>query len=456
VLDVHLDAVRSLRAHVRRRVKRDAASRAAILIALRRAHPGARIIAFTSHSATAEGLYGVLRRERSVALLTARGARTAGGPRARADVIAALSGVPSARAHDDISLVLATDLLSEGVNLQGASVVVHLDQPWTPAGLDQRVGRAVRMGSKHACVHVHGIAPPPGAERLITLERRMTKKRSEQSEAGRPAREWEELRTVAKEWNVAQFAGVQNSVHAAAQNYVQHAEGREANTAFPLVATVRAARSGFIAAIEVQNASTILCGSPGAGGRWCVSDSPGLVAQLARAAGTRPMKSDVAFESAARAAVDRWLAARFARESAGETAQSSHGRRRLLVRLDTAIRGASVHGRAPLAGRIVRVRALIDQAISAGAERILDDLARGDTPTLESLLAACEARLAGRAARAASTAKRAPGVTRALLLLVTAGYCCDDIPDRSASSFAVNRCPSEIRSSSIAIASTES
>ena len=83
--------------------------------------------------------------------------------------------------------MITTDLLSEGVNLQGASVIVHLDVPWTPAGLEQRVGRAARMGSRHACVHVHGIAPPAAAERLLTLERRLARKRAEQVEAARAA-----------------------------------------------------------------------------------------------------------------------------------------------------------------------------------------------------------------------------------------------------------------------------
>ncbi len=417
VLDVHLGAVIALRAHVRPRVARDTTARAEILVALRRAHSGARIIAFTSHAATAEALYGALRRERGVALLTARGARTAGGSRPRADVIDALSGVARARAHDDISLVLATDLLSEGVNLQGASVVVHLDQPWTPSGLDQRVGRAVRMGSAHVRVHVHGIAPPPGAERIIALQHRMTKKRSEQIEAHRPAHEWEVLRAAVRDWNTTQFDGVRNSVRVAVQNNVQNAEGRGTRIRRPLVASVRAARSGFIATVDVQNATSLLCGVPGAGGRWRVSDSPGLIAQLVNAVQSRSMKSDGRFESAARAAIDRWKAARYARESIGNAADGSRGRRLLLARLDAAIRSASVHTRAPLAGRLVRVRALVDQAISAGAERILDDLARGDTPTLESLLAACEAKLSATATRATPATNRAPGITHALLLL---------------------------------------
>ena len=49
-------------------------------------------------------------------------------------------------AHERVTLLLATDLLSEGVNLQDASVVVHLDLPWNPARLAQRLGRVRRPG----------------------------------------------------------------------------------------------------------------------------------------------------------------------------------------------------------------------------------------------------------------------------------------------------------------------
>jgi superfamily II DNA or RNA helicase len=42
--------------------------------------------------------------------------------------------------------LVATDLASEGLNLQRAGVVVHYDIPWNPVKLDQRNGRAHRIG----------------------------------------------------------------------------------------------------------------------------------------------------------------------------------------------------------------------------------------------------------------------------------------------------------------------
>src|SRR5688572_10824059 len=79
---------------------------------------------------------------------------------------------PRVRA-ERIDLLLSTDVLSEGVGLQDASVVVHLDLPWTPARLEQRTGRIARLGSRHATVAVYAIAPPASAEAPLDVERRL-------------------------------------------------------------------------------------------------------------------------------------------------------------------------------------------------------------------------------------------------------------------------------------------
>src|SRR5262249_42506879 len=114
-----------------------------------------------------------------VAELTARGARTAGGRLSRRDVLAQLApscgADPTPRA-ERISLLLATDVLSEGLDLHGASVVVHLDLPWNPARLEQRVGRVRRMGSPHSTVFAYALAPPASAEHLLRVEARLRAK----------------------------------------------------------------------------------------------------------------------------------------------------------------------------------------------------------------------------------------------------------------------------------------
>lgn len=110
-------------------------------------------------------------------MLTAEGGMVAGGRITRGETLARLapsaSGAAPPREAERIDFLLSTDLLSEGVNLQDASVVVHLDLPWTPARLEQRVGRSCRLGASHAMTSVYAIAPPVASETLLAVERRL-------------------------------------------------------------------------------------------------------------------------------------------------------------------------------------------------------------------------------------------------------------------------------------------
>src|SRR6185295_10879772 len=106
---------------------------------IRRTHPSVPIVAFSQYATTVAGLFRVMRRRPHIAMLTGNGARVAGGSITRHEAISRFapraSGAPAAREAERIDLLLTTDLLSEGVNLQDAGVVVHLDLPWTPARL---------------------------------------------------------------------------------------------------------------------------------------------------------------------------------------------------------------------------------------------------------------------------------------------------------------------------------
>ncbi len=89
---------------------------------------------FTGAVATARDIAGVLR----CAVLTSRGAQ----PRNAIDAFR----------RGSIDRLVATDLAAEGLNLQRAAVVVHYDIPWNPVKLDQRNGRAHRIGQKRPSV----------------------------------------------------------------------------------------------------------------------------------------------------------------------------------------------------------------------------------------------------------------------------------------------------------------
>ncbi len=88
---------------------------------------------------------------------------------------------PSALATD---VLIATDLLSEGLNLQDADRVVHYDLPWSPARLAQRVGRIDRLGSHHARIETVTFLPAAPIAGALALERRLSTKGRLQRAAG--------------------------------------------------------------------------------------------------------------------------------------------------------------------------------------------------------------------------------------------------------------------------------
>lgn len=346
----HVDAVRALRARVSPGVATDALARAGLLRRLRATHGAARIVAFTSFAETAEALWRALRHDAGVALLTGRGARTASGPRPRADVLQALAGTRPRTTHDTMSLVITTDVLSEGVNLQGASVIVHLDQPWTPAGLEQRAGRAARIGAVHTVVHVHAVHPPKGAASFLRLGARMAGKRAAQRAATEPAAATEQLRAFVAAWRRTSRAHTTSAAHA------------------PTIAITSAARAGWIAVL-----------TDGDGMRLTSSrgDSPRALLTLlrgihgtARPAGARAIAQVL---SAVRQVTEQDEA----RQSAGGAGTSA--RRALVRRASTLVADAPSHSRAATAQTAIALRDALAQAAGAGAERVIETLSHHDT-----------------------------------------------------------------------------
>jgi hypothetical protein len=146
---------------------------------IRAAHAGERVLAFTEFAGTARALFARMRGDAGVALLTATDAKIASGRLPRDALLERFAprarGAPDPVARERITILITTDLLSEGVNLQDASVVVHLDLPWNPARLAQRVGRVRRPGGAPV-VHAYLIAPPARTELLLDVERRLRRK----------------------------------------------------------------------------------------------------------------------------------------------------------------------------------------------------------------------------------------------------------------------------------------
>jgi superfamily II DNA or RNA helicase len=66
-----------------------------------------------------------------------------------------------------LDVVVSTDMAAEGLNLQRAGVIVHYDLPWNPVKLDQRNGRAFRIGQKRASVRAVYFVPQTRDTRIV-------------------------------------------------------------------------------------------------------------------------------------------------------------------------------------------------------------------------------------------------------------------------------------------------
>ncbi|MGH7127602.1 MAG: C-terminal helicase domain-containing protein [Planctomycetaceae bacterium] len=78
--------------------------------------------------------------------------------------------------REAVRVLIATDVLSEGLNLQDATHVVSYDLPWNPVRLMQRIGRIDRLGSRHATVYAHHFLPDAGLDAVLGLLERLRRK----------------------------------------------------------------------------------------------------------------------------------------------------------------------------------------------------------------------------------------------------------------------------------------
>lgn len=82
----------------------------------------------------------------------------------------------------EIRVLITTDVLSEGQNLQDGYIVVNYDLPWAIIRLIQRTGRVDRIGQKSEQILCYSFLPEDGIERIIGLRRRLTRRIRENAE----------------------------------------------------------------------------------------------------------------------------------------------------------------------------------------------------------------------------------------------------------------------------------
>jgi len=89
---------------------------------------------------------------------------------------------PAFRPENELRVLVATDVLSEGQNLQDAAIIVNFDLPWAIIRLIQRAGRVDRIGQKSEKILCYSFLPADGVNRIIRLRERVRQRLHENRE----------------------------------------------------------------------------------------------------------------------------------------------------------------------------------------------------------------------------------------------------------------------------------
>jgi superfamily II DNA or RNA helicase len=368
----HRDALRVALDLARTSVSDEA--RAAVIRRLRQSHRDRKVVVFTQYADTVDGMFRLLCRDGQAAALTGSGGRVAGGKISRLEVIEKFapvaSGVSPPRRAEEISLLITTDLLSEGVNLQDAGVVIHLDLPWTPARIAQRLGRLARLGSAHERVISYAFRPPATAEAITRIESILRRKLNESgivTDALPSFGDWssavspdvnsplsdESLRQSISSWTAFETA---------------------AHTTRPAIAAVRAGHSGFLAAVSYEGRIRLVACVDGR-----VDDSIAFVrdaVSLCEGSDTPCARDEV--HAATKRCID-WIQSQHAVSAVRRSGTlPSSGRSKAVRRIDRIVQNARRHERELLHRKAQSARQAAAMNFGCCAERELDTLCNSE------------------------------------------------------------------------------
>ncbi|NTX51904.1 helicase-related protein [Myxococcus sp. CA039A] len=130
-----------------------------------------RTLIFTQFTDTAEFLHAHLEQGHGVVEMVTGSSgnvrRIAQRFAPRANPVRDGSAVPKG---EQIDLLISTDVLSEGINLQDADTLINYDLHWNPVRLIQRAGRIDRLGSLNEEIHISSFLPERALESNLGLE----------------------------------------------------------------------------------------------------------------------------------------------------------------------------------------------------------------------------------------------------------------------------------------------
>ena len=137
-----------------------------------------KILIFSESAETAKYIYGYLKKElpdRRMAQIDSKQ-----GHETKTALIRQFdpkhNGDPQMPESEQLDLLIATDVISEGVNMHAGRTVINYDFHWNPVRLIQRVGRIDRIGSEHPVIDIFNFLPTTKIDAMLSLRERVTNK----------------------------------------------------------------------------------------------------------------------------------------------------------------------------------------------------------------------------------------------------------------------------------------
>lgn len=138
---------------------------------LKDTHKEDKVLVFTQFSDTANYIFRQLKRRGFTHIACATGGSK--NPTDLAEHFSPKSNEKTYSSEEQYRILVATDVLSEGQNLQDAHVITNFDLPWAIIRLIQRAGRVDRIGQEAEQIYCYSFFPVDGVEEIINLRGRL-------------------------------------------------------------------------------------------------------------------------------------------------------------------------------------------------------------------------------------------------------------------------------------------
>ena len=144
---------------------------------LNNTHKDEKVVVFTQYSDTANYIYKQLEKRGIKNIEKVTGATK--NSTSIVERFSPISNKADIEKENELRILIATDVLSEGQNLQDAHIIVNYDLPWAIIRLIQRAGRVDRIDQSSEKIYCYSFFPADEVEKIISLRTRLNERINE-------------------------------------------------------------------------------------------------------------------------------------------------------------------------------------------------------------------------------------------------------------------------------------